>query len=58
MYRDFESAKEYYEKYDIIPDDSIETSEFKDLMEFIYIGIQPKKKMVATLSEEEYLINQ
>lgn len=44
LYYDFEGALPYYKDHGIVEGESVEVSEFNDLMEFVYLGRKPKIK--------------
>ena len=47
LYLDFESALPYYEKNGILAGNDPETTEFNDIMNFLYMGRKEKNKEIS-----------
>lgn len=56
-YKDFETAKFYYENHGRIEGNTREIAEFNDLMEFIYIGRRAKEADIEKLPDNELILN-
>ena len=57
MYKDFETAKLYYEKHGKVAGTTKDIVEFNDLMEFIYIGRRIKETDVEKLPDDGLILN-
>ena len=53
LYSDFESALPYYEKNGILTGTDPETTEFNDIMNFLYMG---RKEKIKEISNDPYVI--
>lgn len=57
LYSDFESALQYYKKYGILSEDSLEIKEFNDIMNFLYLGRKEKMKELSTENNTYMILN-
>ena len=57
LYLDFESALPYYEKNGILTETDPETTEFNDIMNFLYMGRKEKIKEISNESNPYVILN-
>lgn len=57
LYLDFESALPYYEKNGILTGNDPETTEFNDIMNFLYMGRKEKIKEISNESNPYVILN-
>ena len=57
LYLDFESALPYYEKNGILTGNDPETTEFNDIMNFLYMGRKEKIKEISNESNQYVILN-
>ncbi len=57
LYSDFESALPHYKSKGILMGDDLETKEFNDIMNFLYLGRKEKMKEISSESNPYMVIN-
>ncbi len=57
LYSDFESALPYYKSKGILIGDDLETKEFNDIMDFLYLGRKEKMKEISNESNPYIILN-
>lgn len=57
LYSDFESALPYYKSKGILIGDDLETKEFNDIMNFLYLGRKEKMKEISNESNPYIVLN-
>lgn len=57
LYSDFESALPYYKSKGILTGDDLETQEFNDIMNFLYLGRKEKIKEISDESNPYIVLN-
>ena len=57
LYSDFESALPYYKLRGILTGDDLETTEFNDIMNFLYMGRKEKIKEISNESNPYVILN-
>lgn len=57
LYSDFESALPYYKSKGILIGDDLETKEFNDIMNFLYLGRKEKIKEISSESDPYIVLN-
>ena len=57
LYSDFESALPYYEKNGILTGTDPETTEFNDIMNFLYMGRKEKIRKLSNESNPYMILN-
>lgn len=56
-YDSFETALKYYREHGVVEGDTPDVKEFNDLMAFVYCGRKEAEEQIATLDEDQYIIN-
>lgn len=57
LYSDFESALPYYKSVGILAGDDLETTEFNDIMNFLYMGRKEKIREISNESNPYLILN-
>ena len=57
LYSDFESALPHYKSRGILIGDDLETTEFNDIMNFLYMGRKEKIREISNESNPYVILN-